>query len=79
MEPKKSFYMNLRVNNIPDDKLSDIKAAALNFRKDVRSILKAVEITDDVYYDFNLTDSEMFDPEFDDVEYRRRRRNGRRV
>lgn len=79
MEPKKSFYMNLRVNNIPDTKLSDIKAAALKFNKEVKAVLKDVELTDDVYYDFNLTDSEFFDPEFDDVEYRSRRRPGRRI
>ena len=79
MEPKKSFYMNLRVNNIPDTKLSEIKAAAMFFREKVNSILKNVELTDNVYYDFNLTDSELIDPEFDDFaepvyhKYRRRR------
>lgn len=79
MEPKRSFYMNLRVNNIPDTKFSDIKAAALAFNKEVKTILKGVELTDDVYYDFNLTDSEQIDPEFDYGEYRPRRRPGRRI
>ena len=67
MEPKKSFYMNLRVNNIPDAKLSEIKSAAYFFREKVNSILIDVEVTDDVYYDFNLTDSELIDPELDDI------------
>lgn len=62
MEPKRSIYMNIRVNNIPVDKLSDIKSAALLFRKEVNSILKEVELTDDVYYDFNLTESQLIDP-----------------
>lgn len=80
MKPQKSIYMNLRVNNIPDTKLSEIKSAVYFFREKINSILKDVELTGDVYYDFNLTDSELIDPEFDVIEpepvyrkYRRRR------
>ena len=80
MEPKKSIYMNLRVSNIPDTKLSEIKSAAYFFREKVNSILKNVEFADDVYYDFNLTDSEWIDPkdEFDSSSVVRNYR-GRRI
>lgn len=78
MEPKKSLLLNLRVSNIPDTDLNDVKASALRFNKEVKAILKDVDLTDDVYYDFNLTESEWIDPKFDTDEfegskYRRRR------
>ena len=78
MKPKKSIYMNLRINNISDTKLSEIKSAVYFFREKVNSILEDVELTDDVYYNFNLADSELIDPEFGVGEpayhnYRRRR------
>lgn len=79
MEPKKSFYMNVRVNNIPDTKFNEIKSLALIFRKEVNSILKDVELTEDVYYDFNLTDSELIDPMFEVPEQVYRKYRGRRT
>ena len=78
MEPKRSLDMNLRVIDIPDEKLSAIKSAAVFFHEKVDAILKDVELTDGTYYSFSITDSELIDPEFGVGEpayhnYRRRR------
>ena len=80
MKPKRTISVNLRVNNIPDEMIESIKRKATIFRNDVATIMSDVEESDDVYYDFNVTDSEWIDPEYDDPEYMTpRRRRPRRI
>lgn len=76
MAPKRSLNVTLRIGSIPDNDINAIKNLAQTFRNDVRTILNCVEEDDHVYYDFNITDAEWIDPEFD---YEPRRRPGRRI
>lgn len=76
MAPKRSLNVTLRISNVPDDEIASIKSLALVFRNDVRTTLNCVKDDDHIYYDFNITDAEWFDPEFYDEP---RRRHGRRI
>lgn len=76
MEPKRSLNVTLRISSVPDNDVAAIKSLAQAFRNDVRTILNTVEDDDHVYYDFNITDAEWIDPEFDDEPSRR---PGRRI
>lgn len=76
MVPKRSLNVTLRISNVPDNDIVAIKNLSQTFRNDVRTILNTVEDDGHIYYDFNITDAEWIDPEFDDEP---RRRPGRRI
>lgn len=79
MEPKRSLNVTLRISNIPDNDIGTIKKLTQAFRTDVRTVLNCVEDDGHVYYDFNISDAEWIDPEFDGDDYRPRSRAGRRL